>query len=276
MHRSTITAVIVDDEPLAIEGLKLRLQKIDDLNVIGEAEDGDSAIAICQKLQPDVLFIDLNLPGINGLEVVQSLQSDNMPLVVFVSAHSEYALDAFELSAIDYLLKPVNLGRLQQTMERIRERLTPLEREQEKFKLLAALGEFSGMDISELEQWLSTDEPLPNSGTQELVIKNADNEKVFVPVADIAWIDAAGDYMCIHTDAENYILRITMKKLISQLDERIFQRIHKSTMVNVNKIVSIQSLGNNESMLDLGEDVKLKVSRNYNAAIKTIIENRSA
>ena len=271
-----MNALIVDDEPLAIEGLKLRLQKIPDIHVIGQAEDGDSAIALCQELQPDVLFIDLNLPGINGLEVVQSLQSDNMPLVVFVSAHSEYALDAFELSAIDYLLKPVNLGRLQQTMERIRERLTPLERDQEKFKLLQALGEVSGMDISELQDWLSSDKPLPNANQQELIIKNQDNEKVFVSVADIAWIDAAGDYMCIHTDAENYILRITMKKLISQLDERIFQRIHKSTMVNVNKIVSIQSLGNNESMLDMGEGVKLKVSRNYNAAIKTIIESRSA
>ncbi|MFW8590921.1 LytR/AlgR family response regulator transcription factor [Glaciecola sp. 2405UD65-10] len=276
MPSSLISAMVVDDEPLAIEGLKLRLQKIPDIHVIGQAEDGDSAIALCQELQPDVLFIDLNLPGINGLEVVQSLQSDNMPLVVFVSAHSEYALDAFELSAIDYLLKPVNLGRLQQTMERIRERLTPLERDQEKFKLLQALGEVSGMDISELQDWLSSDKPLPNANQQELIIKNQDNEKVFVSVADIAWIDAAGDYMCIHTDAENYILRITMKKLISQLDERIFQRIHKSTMVNVNKIVSIQSLGNNESMLDMGEGVKLKVSRNYNAAIKTIIESRSA
>jgi two-component system LytT family response regulator len=268
--------MVVDDEPLAIEGLKLRLEKIPDIRVIGQAEDGDSAISLCHELQPDVLFIDLNLPGINGLEVVQSLQSDNMPLVVFVSAHSEYALDAFELSAIDYLLKPVNLGRLQQTMERIRERLTPLDRDQEKFKLLQALGEVSGMDISELQDWLSSDKPLPNTNQQELIIKNQDNEKVFVSVTDIAWIDAAGDYMCIHTDAENYILRITMKKLISQLDERIFQRIHKSTMVNINKIVSIQSLGNNESMLDMGEGVKLKVSRNYNAAIKTIIESRSA
>lgn len=271
-----ITAVVVDDEPLAIEGLKLRLEKIEDLQVVGEAVDGDSAIARCHKLQPDVLFIDLNLPGINGLEVVQSLQADNMPLVVFVSAYSEYALDAFELNAIDYLLKPVNLGRLQQTMERIRERLTPQDRDQEKFRLMHALGEVSGLGISELEEWLSTNSPLPNTASQELVIKNSDNEKVFVPVADIGWIDAAGDYMCIHTPAENYILRITMKKLTSQLDERVFQRIHKSTIVNINRVKSIQSLRNNESMLDLGAGIKLKVSRNYNSAIKTIIDKRSS
>lgn len=275
MPNKKISAVVVDDEPLAIEGLKLRLEKIDDLEVIGEAVDGDSAIAVCHHLQPDVLFIDLNLPGINGLEVVQSLQSDSMPLVVFVSAYSEYALDAFELNAIDYLLKPVNLGRLQQTMERIRERLSPQEREQEKFKLMHALGEMSGLAISELEEWLSTDRPLPHQANQELIIKNADNEKVFVPVSDIGWIDAAGDYMCIHTPAENYILRITMKKLTSQLDERVFQRIHKSTIVNINRVKSIQSLRNNESILDLGNDIKLKVSRNYNFAIKAIIENRA-
>jgi len=141
---------------------------------------------------------------------------------------------------------------------------------------LRALGEASGLGISELEQWLNTNSPLPNMANQELIIKNSDNEKVFVPVADIAWIDAAGDYMCIHTPAENYILRITMKKLTSQLDERIFQRIHKSTIVNINCIKSIQSLRNNESMLDLGDGIKLKVSRNYNSAIKTIIEQRAS
>jgi two-component system LytT family response regulator len=276
MTNKKITAVVVDDEPLAIEGLKLRLEKINDLIVVGEAVDGDSAIATCHDLQPDVLFIDLNLPGINGLEVVQSLQADIMPLVVFVSAYSEYALDAFELNAIDYLLKPVNLGRLQQTMVRIRERLIPQERDQEKYRLLHALGEVSGVGVSELEEWLGTNRPLPNVGSKELVIKNAENEKVFVAVADIGWIDAAGDYMCIHTPAENYIVRITMKKLTSQLDERIFQRIHKSTVVNINRVKSIQSLRNNESMLDLGDGIKLKVSRNYNSVIKTIIENRSS
>lgn len=276
MIENKITAVIVDDEPLAIEGLKLRLQKIPDIIVIGEAMDGDAAIALCQELEPDVLFIDLHLPGINGLEVVQAIQADIMPLVVFVSAHSEYAVDAFELNAIDYILKPANLGRLQQTIERVRERLSPQEREQEKFKLMQALGETSGLPISELEDWLETDDPLPHMSQQELVIKNSDNEKVFVPIADINWIDAAGDYMCVHTALENYIVRITMKKLASQLDERIFQRIHKSTVVNIHRIKSIQSLRNNESMLDLGDNIKLKVSRNYNSAIQNIINNRGS
>ena len=272
MTETKITAVVVDDEPLAIEGLKLRLENIDDVEVIGEAEDGDQAIKLCQQLQPDVLFIDLKLPGLNGLEVVQVLQADAMPLVVFVSAYSEYALDAFELNAIDYILKPANLGRLQKTMERIRERLTPQQRNLEKFRLLKALGATSGLAISELEDWLeNSQEPLPTPYRKELVIKNSDNDKVFVPVKDIRWIDAAGDYMCIHTASENYIVRITMKKLAAELDENMFQRIHKSTLVNINSVKGIQPLRNNESLLDLGADIKLKVSRNYCDAVKKII-----
>jgi two-component system LytT family response regulator len=200
-----------------------------------------------------------------------------MPLVVFVSAYSKYALDAFELNAIDYIMKPASLGRLQKTIERIRERLSPQQRDLEKFRLLKALGQTSGVDISELEEWLQDiNKPFPSSFRHELVIKNSDNEKVFVAVKDIRWIDAAGDYMCIHTPKENYIVRITMKKLASELDESMFQRIHKSTLVNMHCVKSIQALRNNESMLDLGDDVKLKVSRNYSEAVKKILDSRKA
>ncbi|WP_440057023.1 LytR/AlgR family response regulator transcription factor (plasmid) [Pseudoalteromonas sp. T1lg65] len=270
-----ITAVIVDDEPLAIEGLRLRLENIQDIQLVGEGEDGDQAIRLCQQLQPDVLFIDLRLPGLSGLEVVQGLQSDSMPLVVFVSAYSEYAIEAFELDAIDYLMKPVNLGRLQKTIERIKERLSPQQRDREKAKLLKALGVSSGLSVTELESWLDNDSaPFPSKYRSELLIKNHDNEQVFVAVKDIQWIDAAGDYMCIHTEQENYVVRITMKRLQEELDSEIFQRIHKSTIVNLHCVKSIQSLKNNESMLDLGNEIKLKVSRNYSDAVKKLVENR--
>ncbi|WP_440876141.1 LytR/AlgR family response regulator transcription factor [Thalassotalea sp. PLHSN55] len=269
-----LTAVIVDDEPLALEGLKLRLEKIPEIEVIGQASDGDEAINLCHELCPDVLFLDLRLPGLNGIEVVQSLQSDILPMVVFVSAYGEYALEAFELNAIDYVLKPANLGRLQKTVERILQRHNPQQPNNEKFRLLKALGESSGIPISELENWLESNQPLPTSFCQELVIKNSDNEKVFLPVKEIRWIDAAGDYMCVHTDQETHIVRITMKKLESQLDERVFKRIHKSTLVNINCIKSIRSLRNSESLLELGDDVHLKVSRNYSSAIQELLESK--
>ena len=274
MIKKTLTAIIVDDEPLALEGLKLRLEKLPEINVIAEASDGDEAIHLCQTLCPDVLFLDLRLPGLNGIEVVQALQADIMPMVVFVSAYGEYALEAFELNAIDYVLKPANLGRLQKTVERILQRIEPKDSSNEKFKLLRALGETSGLAVTELENWLATDLPLPTLFNQELVIKNSDNEKVFLPIKAIRWIDAAGDYMCVHTANETHVVRITMKKLVSQLDPKVFSRIHKSTLVNVNCIKSIKPLRNSESILDLGDDVQLKVSRNFSSSIQTIVESK--
>ncbi|MBU2926175.1 LytTR family DNA-binding domain-containing protein [Colwellia sp. 1_MG-2023] len=282
MSEKPLTAIIVDDEPLAIEGLRLRLEKISQLKVIAEASDGDQAIHLCNTLTPDVLFLDLRLPGLNGIEVVQALQSDTLPMIVFVSAYGEYAIDAFELNAIDYVLKPANLGRLQKTVERIMQRVSISQSEnniekdstKEKFKLLKALGETSGLSVSELEDWLESDNPLPSLYIQELVIKNNDHEKVFLPVKDIQWIDAAGDYMCIHENNETHIVRITMKKLESQLDPKIFTRIHKSTLVNVSYIKSIKPMRNSEGILDLGNDVQLKVSRNYSSAIQQIVESK--
>jgi len=280
MSDKPLTAILVDDEPLALEGLRLRLEKIPEVRVIGEASDGDHAIQLCHELSPDVLFLDLQLPGLNGIEVVQALQSDILPMIVFVSAYGEYALDAFELNAIDYLLKPANLGRLKKTVARLLERHSPenIDQEQakEKYKLLKALGESSGVAISELENWLGSTGPLPTSYCQELIIKNSDNEKVFLPVTDIRWIDAAGDYMCVHTDKETHIVRITMKKLEQQLDERVFMRIHKSTLVNISCIESIKALRNSESLLTLGGDIQLKVSRNFSSAIQALVESKQA
>jgi len=269
-----LTAVIVDDEPLALEGLSLRLAKIPEIKVIGQAENGDEAIKLCQTLEPDVLFLDLQLPGLNGIEVVQAMQADTLPMIVFVSAYSEYAIEAFELNAIDYVLKPANLGRLQKTVERILERKNPHQAEKEKFKLLHALGETSGLEVRELEEWLETDEPLPISSNQEIIIKNSDNEKVLVPVKEIKWVDAAGDYMCVHTDKDTHVLRITMKKLQSLLDEKQFARIHKSTIVNLNHVISIKPLRNNESIITLSDDIELKVSRNYSPVLQNFIAEK--
>ena len=274
MNEPIFSAIIVDDEPLALEGLKLRLEKIPQINVIAQATDGDQAIQLCHELCPDILFLDLQLPGLNGIEVVQVLQSDILPMIVFVSAYGEYAIDAFELNAIDYVLKPANLSRLKKTVERIIQRRNPHHADKEKYKLLKALEESSGLAISELEEWLESDSELPSNFCQELVIKNSDNEKVFLSVKEIRWIDAAGDYMCIHTANETHIVRITMKKLANQLDDRIFKRIHKSTLVNINCIKRIRSMRNSESLLELGDDIQLKVSRNYSNAIQELLDSK--
>lgn len=271
----SLTAIIVDDEPLAIEGLKLRLANIPEIKVIGEASDGDQAIKLCHSLAPDVLFLDLNLPGLNGIEVVQAIQSDVLPMVVFVSAHGEYALEAFELNAIDYVLKPANLGRLKKTVKRLIEKHEPMSNDKQKYRLLHALGETSGLGIAELEDWLNSEQPLPSAYNTELVIKTDNLEKIFLATSNIRWIDAAGDYMCIHTNSQTHIVRITMKKLASQLDPKIFTRIHKSTLVNVNCIKRIKTLRNSESVLELGNDIELKVSRNYSSNIQSLVNSKA-
>ncbi len=270
-----ITAVIVDDEPLAREGLKLRLARVSDVTVVAEAGDGETAIKHCHALNPDIVFLDLQLPGMNGLDVVKALQGDCMPMIVFVTAHSQFAVEAFEMNAIDYILKPVNLERLEKTLQRIKLRLQPQAEDGQKYRLLKALEQSSGLNLDQLETWLDTGGgQLSQLPKNELMIKNHNNEQVFVAVESIRWIDAAGDYMCIHTDSENYIVRMTMKALEQRLSEHLFQRIHKSTLVNTRVIKSIQRLRNNESLLDLGDSVTLKVSRNYSDAIHKIISHR--
>ncbi|MCG7534061.1 LytTR family DNA-binding domain-containing protein [Pseudoalteromonas sp. OOF1S-7] len=269
-----LTALIVDDEPLALEGLSLRLAKIPEVEVIGQAENGDDAIRLCHELCPDVLFLDLQLPGLSGIEVVQAIQADVLPMVVFVSAYSDYALDAFELNAIDYVLKPANLGRLQKTVTRILERRQPHQAEQEKYRLLQALTQTSGLAVTELESWLETDRPLPAKQDRELIIKNSDNEQVLVPMDTIRWIDAAGDYMCVHTESETHVLRITMKKLQTLLDDSLFARIHKSTIVNLSYVTAIKPMRNNESLVTLKGQVELKVSRNYSQALQQFVAKK--
>ncbi|WP_435276557.1 LytR/AlgR family response regulator transcription factor [Psychrobium sp. nBUS_13] len=267
-----LSVIVVDDEPLAIEGLMLRLEQIPEVEVIGQACNGDEAIKMCQELCPDVMFIDFKMPGLNGVEVVQAIQNDVIPLIVFVSAYGEFALDAFELNAIDYVLKPANLGRLKKTIDRILAYQQPNDNSKEK--LLKALEQSSGIAISTLEKWLETDAPLPNAYSQELVIKNDNNERLLLPITDIRWIDAAGDYMCIHTPNETHIIRITMKKLAANLDPNVFVRIHKSTLVNIEYIRSVKSLKNSECIIALDEEVNLKVSRNYSAQIHEHIKSK--
>ncbi len=267
-----LSVIVVDDEPLAIEGLMLRLEQIPEVEVIGQACNGDEAIKMCQELCPDVMFIDFKMPGLNGIEVVQAIQNDVIPLIVFVSAYGEFALDAFELNAIDYVLKPANLGRLKKTIDRILAHQQPNDNSKEK--LLKALEQSSGIAISTLEKWLETDAPLPSAYSQELVIKNDNNERLLLPITDIRWIDAAGDYMCIHTPNETHIIRITMKKLAANLDPNVFVRIHKSTLVNIEYIRSVKSLKNSECIIALDEEVNLKVSRNYSAQIHEHIKSK--
>ena len=254
-----ITTVIVDDESLARRGLKLRLAELDDVEVVAECRNGREALSAIRELEPDLVFLDIQMPGLDGFDVVRELQGDNMPLIVFVTAFDQYALNAFDIHAVDYVLKPVEEARLAEAVERARERLAGTATDDQKQRLLEVIVDLTGKSESAIEEMLHTDE---ESYPDKLTIKDG-SEVTLVPTHDIEWVDAAGDYMCVHAQGETHVMRSTMNDLEAQLDPGTFQRIHRSTLVNLKRVVKLSSHINGEFFLTLDCGARLKMSRTY-------------
>jgi two-component system LytT family response regulator len=254
----TIRTILVDDEPLAIQGLELRLQAFDDVEIIERCANGREAIRAIRTHKPDLVFLDIQMPGFDGFSVVSGLSDIDPPLFVFVTAFMQHALKAFEAQAVDYLLKPVEEERLAATIERIRQRLAEKQGAQGAERLKEILTEVAPEalpdDLSDT----------PQSSRFEKVINIKDRGQIFrVDVGDIERIDAAGDYMCIYTADQTLVLRETMKDLERRLDPKKFQRIHRSTIVNLDNIKSVKPHTNGECFLVLGSGTQVKVSRSY-------------
>ncbi|GMG87962.1 LytTR family DNA-binding domain-containing protein [Biformimicrobium ophioploci] len=267
-----LRTLLVDDEPLALEGLRLRLAQLEGVEVVAECDSGKEAIDECARLAPDLVFLDMDMPGLSGLEVAEELKQGANPAIIFVTAHQEYAVSALDLGAEDYLLKPASLGRLRQAVERARQKTGALDDTVQE-RLLTALHDVSGISMPELQEWLETDGPLPIPYPEKIAIKNSDNDIVMVPARSIDWIDAAGDYMCIHVGEQTHILRITLKKLQQLLDPKLFFRIHKSTIVNGERVQKIIPMRNNECILELEGEIRLKASRNYRDQVQALKES---
>lgn len=254
----TIKTILVDDEPLAIQGLELRLQPFDDIEIIERCANGREAIRAIRTHKPDLVFLDIQMPGFDGFSVVSGLADIDPPLFVFVTAFTQHALKAFEAQAVDYLLKPVEEDRLAGTIERVRQRLAEKHGAQGAERLKEILSEVAPEalpdDLSDT----------PQAGRFEKVINIKDRGQIFrVDVGDIERIDAAGDYMCIYTADQTLVLRETMKDLERRLDPKKFQRIHRSTIVNLDNIKSVKPHTNGECFLVLGSGTQVKVSRSY-------------
>ncbi len=256
-----ISALIVDDEDLARRGLEIRLEAIGDIEVSGHARNGREALAAVAELEPDIVFLDIQMPGMDGFDVLKGIAGPDMPLVIFVTAYSEYAIRAFEENALDYLLKPIDAPRLEAAVDRAREQLSLAEVMGQRAKLLKLICDLTGEE-------LSLDEALDGRGTgdaahpRHLVIKDG-RETSNVHVQDIIWIDAAGDYLCIHTAERTHVLRGTMKKIEALLDPQHFVRVHRSTIVNGGRVKSMRAHTNGEYFLTLDCDKELKLSRTY-------------
>lgn len=263
---NNLQALIVDDESLARKGLKIRLEELGGVDIVGECSNGREAINSVAELEPDVVFLDIQMPGMSGFDVIAKLQQDDMPLIVFVTAFDEYAIKAFDVHAVDYLLKPIEADRLKDAVDRAKDHMNMDGLVTDKQRLLELIISITGKSEASVTQLLK-DHTGVKSYPEKIAIKDA-GETTLVQVADIDWVDAAGDYMCIHANDETHVMRVTMKELEEQLDPANFQRVHRSTIVNLDRVTKVCSHMNGEFHLILDNGASIKMSRSYKEKVK--------
>jgi len=249
----TIRALIVDDEPLARRRLRAFLRPEADIEIAGECGDGAAAIEAIRRLRPHLVFLDVQMPGMDGFEVLQAVEHLERPIVVFVTAHDHYAVQAFEERALDYLLKPFAKRRFEDTMARVRERIESPETGDSRERLhglLAAVG--------------------PKT---HLVVKTG-TRSVLLQVARIEWLEAEGDYVRIHAGREVYLTRQTMNRIEAQLAAARFVRVHRSTIVNVEFIREIHSMPGGDHAIALRDGTQVTLSRGYRDRLELALGQR--
>ncbi len=264
----SIRTILVDDEKLAIQGLQLRLEAHPDVEIIETCINGREAIRAIKTHKPDLVFLDIQMPGFDGFSVVSGLMEVEPPLFVFVTAYSDHAIRAFEAQATDYLMKPVEQERLADTMDRVRTRLAEKRGIEEAERLKEVLAEHAP---EAHDEHVDTADAV-SANRYEKLINIKDQGQIFrVDVDTIERIDAAGDYMCIYTGGETLILRETMKDLEKRLDPRKFQRVHRSTIVNLDLVKQVKPHTNGECFLVLESSAQVKVSRSYRDVVARFV-----
>lgn len=269
-----LRTLIVDDEPLALQLLKSKLAKIDELEIIGECSNGRQAIESIMSLTPDLVFLDIQMPGIDGFGVIEQLQNDVVPLIIFTTAFEKYAIDAFDVHAVDYILKPLDDERLQRAVQRAQAQHAQLEESNSKQRIIGAINTMMNADETAAGTEVDSAETETTARANNKILIKEKGEIFLIEQKDIAWIDAAGDYACIHVDGITYIKRSTLKQLLDELDPTIFKRVHRSTIVNLNFITKVTPRTKGEFILQFGEHEHVKVSRNYKDAIKNFLNRK--
>ena len=266
--------LLVDDESLSRRGLELRLRVANDIDIIGQCANGREALAAIRDLKPDLVFLDIQMPGLSGFDVLAELQPHELPMIVFVTAYDRFAVQAFEARAIDYVLKPVDDARLAATLAHVRELVEQRTAVAERNQLVNLLAELRGS--GEIEGLgLGASASVPTQTPDWLPIRNG-RETVRVPVETIEWVDAAGDYLCIHASGHTHILRATMREMENLLDPRLFQRVHRSTIVNLTRVKSLRAHMNGEYFLRLEGGQELKLSRTYRDKVEYFLKRPRA
>ena len=246
MKEEKIKALIADDEPLARKFIRRMLKDDHDMEIVAECNDGKSTLAMIGKHTPDVVFLDVQMPEMDGFAVLKAISHEHMPEIVFTTAYEQYAIRAFELHALDYLLKPFDQARFRDALKHVKEQLSARQNDNTRRQINALL-----------ENMKTRPEYL-----ERLIIK-ADGRISFLNTRDVDWIEADDKYVHLHTNKTARMVRQTLSAMESQLDPRTFLRVHRSAIVNVDRIKELHPLFNGEHSIVLEDGTKLTLSRNY-------------
>jgi two-component system LytT family response regulator len=252
----TLTTLIVDDEPLAREGLRLLLSRDSEVSAIHEANDGRAAVAAIRDARPDLVFLDVQMPEMDGFAVIKEVGAERMPAVVFVTAHDQYAIQAFEINAIDYLLKPVTEQRFFRALERAKARLKARPADEASRQILSLLETIAA----------------PRRYLKRLAVRSA-GKTIFLDVDDVDWIEAAENYVQLHAGRAGHLLHVAIGALEKSLDPEVFLRIHRSAIVNVRRIRELQPALHGEYVVTLESGVRLQSGRTYSENLKALAGN---
>ena len=257
----TITTLIVDDEPLAREGIRLLLKEEPGFAIVGESADGTSALETIKRLKPDLLFLDIQMPVMSGFDLLARLPELELPMVIFVSAYDRYAIKAFEIHALDYLLKPVDATRFHEACRRVRQ----LVDERRRYEMTARL-------VAMIDALKTTGESSTPAAEhlRRFAVKDGDRT-YFVPADDVDWIGAANYYAELHCGKKLHLLRDSLNALESKLDPRQFLRIHRSTIVNVSRVREVRRPLGGDYVVILDDGAQLKSGRSYRAQLDRLL-----
>jgi len=251
-----INAGIADDEPLARERIVSMLATHENYDVVAVCKDGAEAVSAIRKKTLDVLFLDVRMPELDGFQVLEALGSGAVPVIVFVTAFEDYALRAFEVSALDYLLKPFDRPRFEQTLARVEARLASGEER----TMSAELRDFlHGLSASQPPQY-----------SERFAVK-ANGDIYFVRAEDVDWIDSAGNYVALHAGGRKHLVRDTIKSVESKLDPRKFVRVHRSAIINLDRLKKLQPYFHGEYVVTLTDGTTLTSSRGYSDRLRALL-----
>jgi two-component system LytT family response regulator len=263
-----IKAIIIDDEPLSREGIRLRLGKYSSINVIAECTNGEEAVEYINRLKPDLIFLDISMPGKNGFEVLNEITMNPLPMTIFITAYDQFALKAFEYHAVDYLLKPIDDERFSKSINNTLAEFENRSVHEYVEKLKDLVKNVIGTDVS---NEISEQKFPRKTYLNRIMIKQRDSIQI-IPVDDVLFFESAGDYVYVHTETSKSLIRETQASLETKLDPSKFVRIHRSTIVNIEKVLRLKQNKYGDYDVFLIGDVRLKLTRTFKDHFQRMVE----